>query len=157
MNRYVACLALIPVVALAACQDAKPVGAKTLPALYQAHDWEREPGKQVELAFAEGAIAILKPMTRPDAIAALQQAGYQCIYGEASDDYPDPAAQCTKSFATRACQMDWDITSTAEKGKVADVSVTFRRDCVGVDDDWPDKVRSPIDDQLAPAPNPKPS
>jgi hypothetical protein len=147
MIRYLALSAL----ALAACAPASPPMPKTLAGLYQAHDWQYEPGQKAEKDFAEAVIAIIKPMTRPDAIKALYDAGYECIYGEASDGYPEPAAQCTRSFATRACQMDWEIFSTADKGKVTDVSASFRRDCVGTDDDWPDKLNSPIDNQLAPS------
>ncbi|HVY88529.1 MAG TPA: hypothetical protein VG942_06650 [Hyphomonadaceae bacterium] len=153
MIRYIALATL----ALAACAPAKLAQPKTLADLYQAHDWQHEPGEKVEKEFAEAAMAILKPMTRADAITSLNAAGYECTYGEASDGYPDPAAQCTRSFATRACQMDWEIFSTADKGKVDEVTASFRRDCVGTEDDWPDKVNSPIDNQLAPAPAPTPT
>jgi hypothetical protein len=63
---------------------------------------------------------------------------------------------CSRSFATRRCQMDWEISSTADKGMVTWVDGAFRRDCVGLADDWPDQVKSAIDDQLAPAAPPAP-
>jgi hypothetical protein len=66
-------------------------------------------------------------------------------------------AVCTRSFATRACQMTWEIASTADKGRVKDVDGTFTRDCIGVANDWPEPVKSEIDDQLAPATPPKPN
>jgi hypothetical protein len=144
MIRYAAAFAL----ALAACSPSQPA---TLGELDQAHDWANEPGDKLNLAWAEGAIHILRDKSRPDAIKAITDAGFECIYGEAHEDYPDPMAVCTKSFATRACQMDWEIASTADKGKVDDVDASYKRDCVGTDKDWPDAVKSPIDDQLSPA------
>jgi hypothetical protein len=108
-------------------------------------------------ALAASARSILKPMSRPDAIKALNDAGYECTYGEASDAYPDPMAVCTRSFATRACQMTWEISSTADRGRVRDVDASFTRDCVGVADDWPAPVESAIDDQLAPGTPAKPN
>jgi hypothetical protein len=129
----------------------------TLEALTNAHDWRHEPGKAANDALNASARRILKPMSRSEAIDALRAAGYECIFGEASDSYPDPMAVCTRDFATRACQMTWEISSTADKGRVQDVDAEFTRDCVGVADDWPEPVKSAIDDQLAPATPPKPN
>jgi hypothetical protein len=123
---------------------------KTLADLEQAHDWQHEPGEALNAAFDAGAKAIIGKMSRSDAIDAIKAAGFECMFGEAHEDYPDPMAVCTKGFATRACQMDWEISSTAEKGMVDTVDGSFKRDCVGLNDDWPDKVKSAIDDQLAP-------
>lgn len=158
MNR----LALIAALMLAACtpasqtasapaEPAAPAQPADLKALDASHDWQNEAGEKLGAGFTAGAKAILGKMTRSDAIAALNEAGFECIYGEAHQDYPDPMAVCTKSFATRACQFDWEIASTADKGMVDEVTASFKRDCVGTDDDWPDKVKSAIDDQLAPA------
>jgi hypothetical protein len=157
MNR----LAVVAALALAACSPAappepspeaelagKPTNLKDLEAM---HDWQHEAGDKLNTAWTEGAKAILGKMSRTDAIKAINDAGFECIYGEAHQDYPDPMAVCTRSFATRACQMDWEISSTADKGMVDSVDGSFKRDCVGTDDDWPDKVNSPIDNQLAPA------
>jgi hypothetical protein len=155
-------VALIAALALAACtpaaqtasapaEPAAPVHPADLKALDAAHDWQNEPGERLNADFAAGAKAILGKMTRPDIIAAQNEAGFECTYGEAHQDYPDPMAVCTKSFATRACQFDWEIASTADKGMVDEVTASFKRDCVGADQDWPDKVKSAIDDQLAPA------
>lgn len=143
MIRYGSLLAL----ALAACQ---PQGPATLDALEQAHDWQHEAGDKLNADFDAGVKAILLKMKRPDAIEAITKAGFECVYGEAHQDYPDPMAVCTKEFATRACQMTWEISSTADKGMVDDADGAFKRDCVGTDDDWPDKVNSPIDNQIAP-------
>jgi hypothetical protein len=137
-----------------ATQPAQPADLKALDA---AHDWQHEPGEMLDADFRAGAVAILGKMSRPDAIAAINEAGFECIYGEAHQDYPDPMAVCTKSFATRACQFDWEIASTADKGMVDEVTTSFKRDCVGLDDDWPDKVKSAIDEQLAPQTPPSPA
>lgn len=134
-------------------EPAPPAAAATpadLKALEAAYEWQHTPGEKLNTDWNAGVKAILAKMSRPDAIAAIEAAGFSCIYGEAHADYPDPAAQCTRSFATRACQMDWEIFSTADKGMVNEVDGSFKRDCVGTDDDWPDKVNSAIDEQLAP-------
>lgn len=126
---------------------ATPVDLRTLETAY---DRQRENGDQLNRNWSAGVKTALGAMTRPDAIAAIEAAGFSCVYGEAHQDYPDPMAVCSRSFATRACQMDWEISSTADKGMVSAVDGSFRRDCVGTDDDWPDKVESAIDNQLAP-------
>ena len=148
--------ALVLALTLAACspQPAPAAGPATLKAIEEAHDWQHEPGEKLNAAFNDGAKAILMKLSRPDAIAAVNEAGFECTYGEAHETYPDPIAVCTRSFATRACQMDWEIWSTADKGKVDDAGASFKRDCVGTADDWPNKVESAIDSQLAPAPAP---
>jgi hypothetical protein len=161
--------ALLLATALTACSPAPAPPAAPIPApapdvtkpasldeLKQAHDWQHEPGEKLNAAWNDGAVALLGKLSRPDAITVIQAAGFECIYGEAHEDYPDPAAQCTRSFATRSCQMDWEIFSTAAKGMVDEVDGSFKRDCVGTDDDWPDKVVSDIDKQLAPVTPPPP-
>jgi len=158
-------LALIAALALAACtpapgtasppsEPAAPVQPADLKAIETAHNWQYEAGEALNADFEAGAKAILGKMTRADAIEAVNAAGFECTYGEAHADYPDPMAVCTRSFATRACQFDWEIASTADKGMVDAVTASFKRDCVGTDQDWPDTVESAIDDQLAPAPKP---
>jgi opacity protein-like surface antigen len=126
-------------------------GPRTLTELESAHDWQRGSGEKLNADWNTGVQGVLGKLSRPDAIAAIEGAGFACTYGEAHQDYPDPMAVCTRSFATRSCQMDWEISSTAEGGMVESVDGLFRRDCVGVDDDWPDEIRSAIDDQVAPA------
>ena len=125
-------------------------GPKTLGELEAAHDWQHGPGEKLNADWNTGVQGILGKLSRPDAIAAIEAAGFSCIYGEAHQDYPDPMAVCSRSFATRSCQMDWEISSTADKGMVTAVDGAYRRDCVGVADDWPDEIKSAIDDQLAP-------
>jgi hypothetical protein len=125
-------------------------GPAVLKELEAAYDWQHEPGDKLNVSWNDGVKAILGKLSRPDAIAAINEAGFECTYGEAHEKYPDPMAVCTRSFATRACQMDWEISSTADKGMVDEVDGTFKRDCVGTDDDWPDKIESAIDNQLAP-------
>ena len=168
MNRFAFLAAAgFSALALTACSPkapepvAPPAGQAAAPAslkdLEAAYDWQHEPGEKANAAWNDGVKAIIGKMSRPDAIAAIEAAGFECIYGEAHQDYPDPMAVCTRSFATRACQMDWEISSTAEKGMVDEADGTFKRDCVGTDDDWPDKIKSAIDDQLAPATPPAPA
>ncbi len=141
--------------ALAAC--AAPTPAPTPPApvslsaLEAAHDWQWESGKALDAAWRHGVAALFGGMSRPAAIAAITAAGFECAYGEAHPDYPDPMAVCTRSFATRRCQMNWEISTTADRGMVHEVGGAFTRDCVGVIDDWPREVTSAIDNQLAPA------
>jgi len=145
-------LGLILALSLAACQGGTQ--PKTLSEIDQAHEWQRTPGAELNASFSNGVKHVLMAMSREDAIAAVKAEGYECIYGEGNEDYPEPAAQCTKSFATRACQMDWEIFLTSDPkkpGKVDDVDGSYMRDCVGTKDDWPEKKVSPIDDQLAPA------
>jgi hypothetical protein len=129
-------------------------GPKTLAELESAHDWQHGAGEKLNADWNTGVQAILGKLSRPEAIAAIEAAGFACIYGEAHQDYPDPMAVCSRSFATRSCQMDWEISSTADKGMVDEVDGAYRRDCVGVADDWPEPVKSAIDEQLAPGPTP---
>jgi len=137
----------------AAAELAAPVNLKSLEA---AHDWPDGDGASLNASWDAGVKALLSKMSRPDAIGAITGAGFECTYGEAHEDYPEPMAVCGRSFATRACQMDWEIASTADKGMVDEVDGIFTRDCVGVDRDWPEPKKSAIDGQLAPATPPVP-
>lgn len=148
-------------VLLSACSPAPPsepaaTPAATTPADLKAletmHDWQTESGDKLNADWDAGVKNLLGKMSRSGIISAVESAGFACTYGEAHPDYPDPMAVCTRSFATRACQMDWEISSTAENGMVDEVDGMFTRDCVGVDRDWPEPKASAIDDQLAPAP-----
>ena len=102
----------------ASCSSApeEPTGPApaSLSALQEAHDWQWEAGRELDAAWKRGVTALLRPMSRPNAISAIEQAGFTCTYGEAHETYPDPMAVCTRSFATRRCQMDWEISSTAD-------------------------------------------
>lgn len=142
-------LGLLMVLGACALGPTNP-GPKTLTALQAAHDWQYGPGQQLNADWAAGVQGILGALPRDKAIATIKAAGFECIYGEAHENYPDPMAVCTRAFATRRCQMDWEIASTADNGVVNWVDGEFRRDCVGLDDDWPDQVKSVIDDQVAP-------
>lgn len=138
--------------AVAACMHEGP-RAQSLDELHTGHGWHSEDGKALDRAYAAEVARILVPMRREGALSALGLAGYECIYGEAHTDYPEPAAQCTYSFATRACQMDWEVFLTSDPampGGIETLDGAFRRDCVGTDRDWPVAVRSAIDDGLAP-------
>lgn len=135
---------------IAGCSNPAGGGATPLVDAMSEPDWQALHGAEAAEAFERIAENRLTKLTRTEAIEDLRAAGFECIFGEAHPDYPDPAAQCTRSFATRACQMDWEIFSTAEQGRVADVDASFTRDCVGTDRDWPEPKESAIDDQLAP-------
>jgi len=161
MNRIALIAALAAIsTGLAACAPKEPQAAAPatpesaapadLKALEQAHDWQHEPGEALNKAWNDQSKAMLMKLSRPDAIKLINDAGFECTYGEAHQDYPDPMAVCTRSFATRSCQMDWEVWSTADKGHTNDAGGEFKRDCVGVADDWPEPIKSAIDDQLAP-------
>lgn len=149
MRAGFACL-LVAALASACAHD---VGrAQSLDQLHVMHDWASGDGKGLEAAYKADIQSLLVPQKRAGALSALQAAGYECVFGEAHEDYPEPAAQCTYSFATRACQMDWEVFLTSEPavpGGIETLDAGFTRDCVGVDRDWPVAVKSPIDDQLA--------
>ena len=138
---------IVLALALGACA---PPPHATLEDLHQAHNWDMEPGADLSAAYEQGARAILLGLSRPDDHELMRDAGYECQFGEAHQTYPDPMAQCTRSFATRACQLDWVIYTTVDKGRVDHVSTVFTRDCVGTDRDWPEPINSAIDDQVAP-------
>jgi hypothetical protein len=91
--------------------------------------------------------SVLRQMGKADTIRVIREAGFACTYSEPNEQRGGPTAVCSRSFATRTCQMDWVITTTANTGAV---DGSFKRDCVGADNDWPDNVVSEIDSQLAP-------
>lgn len=122
----------------------------TLADLQNYRDWTNGDASAHAAAFSADAKRVISPMSRAQTIDAFAAAGYECMYGEAHADYPDPAQVCKREFATRACQMTWEIMTTADKGMTTDVTTEFVRDCVGTDMDWPHAIESPIDDQLAP-------
>jgi hypothetical protein len=140
---------------LAACQGGtRPA---TLEEVSQAVEWQGTPGAEADATFNKLVRRILMAKRRAESITAMEAAGYVCTYGEAHENYPEPAAVCTRSFATRACQMDWEIMITSDPrlpGKVQEAAGSFTRDCVGLGNDWPEPHDSAIDDQLAPAPPP---
>jgi hypothetical protein len=148
MKPYLIAAALL----LGACASDGP---KTLQESQSAHTWHSDNGKSLNAAFVADARRSLKGTTRAEALDLVKAAGYECQFGEAHENYPDPMAVCTRSFATRACQMDWEVSMTADKGKTKDVDASFTRDCVGTDLDYPEKKKSAIDDQLAPPSLPK--
>lgn len=149
MRRVLAGLAAL---AVAACahHGGKP---QTISEMHQRHDWQHDPGERLYAALAKDVSRIARKAGRAGMLSQLQAEGYECLYGEAHEDYPEPAAVCTRSFATRACQFDWQVTLTSDPARADSVDATdvdFRRDCVSASDDWPEPVASEIDDQLAP-------
>jgi len=148
---------IVAVMALGACAQEVPVeaAAKTIADVHQQGDWQWAPGEALQAGLAAQVSRIGRDAGRAALIAELQEAGYECIYGEAHEDYPEPAAQCTRSFATRACQFDWEVFVTSDAARPDSVETndtSFRRDCVGTGQDWPEVVKSAIDAQLAPPP-----
>ncbi len=148
---------VMAVMALGACAHEAPVeaAAKTIADMHQEGDWQHGAGEALQAGLAAEVSRIGQDEGRAALIAELQAAGYECIYGEAHEDYPEPAAQCSRSFATRACQMDWEVFVTSDPAvpdSVDTADTAYRRDCVGTADDWPEAMKSAIDDQLAPPP-----
>ena len=147
---------IVAVLVLGACAQQAPVApaAKTIAEVHQEGDWQWAPGEALQAGLAEQVSRIGRDEGRAALIAELQAAEYECIYGEAHEEYPEPAAQCTRSFATRACQFDWEVFVTSDPAvpdSVETADTSFRRDCVGTEQDWPEAAASTIDDQLAPA------
>lgn len=139
---------------LGACAHGTPEPT-TVAELHQQHTWQHEPGAELLAAMEKQVDRIARREGRAATLAQLDEAGYECTYGEAHADYPEPMAVCTRSFASRACQFDWEVSLTSDPkvpGSVDETGAGFKRDCVGTGDDWPEPVKSAIDDQLAPAP-----
>lgn len=146
-------LALL-IVAACAYGGAAP---QTVGEIHQANDWQHGEGEQLQAALTRDFARIAHEAGRAATLAQIQAAGYECSYGEGHEDYPEPAAVCAYSFATRACQMDWELSLTSDPARPDSVDWTdavFRRDCAGTADDWPEPVASEIDLQLAPMASP---
>lgn len=149
MRLLVICAAAL---VLGACASAagRP---KTIAEMHQASEWQHEAGEALAASMAKDVSRLARANGRAATLAQLGEAGYECQYGEAHEDYPEPMAVCTRSFATRACQFDWEVSITSDPAKpdsVTEADTGFTRDCVGTEDDWPVPVNSAIDDQLAP-------
>ena len=121
----------------------------SLSTLIAAYDWQYESGEELNAAWNTGTKKLLGKMSQSDVIRVIQEAGFSCTSGESQKNHPEPTAVCASGFATRDCQINWEIASTSAKGKVQ-VDGSFKRDCALADRDWPDKVNSAIDDGLAP-------
>jgi hypothetical protein len=147
-------LVLVLAAALGACAHGM-AGPKTVTELHEQHVWQHEPGAELMAAMETGVSRIAHREGRAATLAQLAEAGYECTYGEAHADYPEPMAVCTRSFASRACQFNWEVWLTSNPKKpdsVDSAGAGFRRDCVGLADDFPEPIKSAIDDQLAPPP-----
>jgi hypothetical protein len=116
----------------------------TVADIASAHDWQNEPGASLNAGFQADMLRLLKGLAPESAAATLREAQYECEVGDAT--------ACNRSFATRACQMDWTVAFPTNGGAIRAVAANFRRDCVGRTGDWPEARNSAIDDQVAPAP-----
>lgn len=161
-------LLALAVFALAACSPApppapaassppSPAGPKTLGDLAMAYEWRTADAAKLSATLKADATRILKPLKRSETITAFAEAGYQCMYGEASDGYPDPMQVCKRSFGTPECQLDWEISTTAAKGMTDEVDASFTRDCIGTDRDYPEPKTGDMDKNLATPSFPAPS
>lgn len=133
---------------LSACATAGPA---SLADIDGASNWNLDDGDALAFRFQRDMRRLLGGRAVGDAIGDLSVAGYECATGEAGDGHPDPTSVCTKSFATRACQLDWRVDLAPRNSLVDGVETGFTRDCVGKDRDWPEAKAPAIDDQLAPA------
>ena len=140
-----ACLA-----AVIACAGCASSAGPTFADRQAGKDWNNGEATSLARGFDRDARRSLDGLTVADALSSLRNAGYECATGEAHEHHPDPMSVCEKSFATRACQLDWTVALTPRDAKVREVETSFERDCVGVDRDFPAPKRSAIDDQLAP-------
>ena len=150
-------VAVLLVAGLGACATGK-LKPQTILEMHQTNDWAHERGEKLYAALANDVSRIARKNGRAATLAQLGEAGYECQFGEGHEDYPEPAAVCTRSFATRACQFDWDVTVTSDPKRpdsIYTTDVDFRRDCVSTGLDWPEPVVSAIDDGLAPAEPPR--
>ncbi|MEQ1929915.1 MAG: hypothetical protein ABL957_05200 [Parvularculaceae bacterium] len=139
--------AMVGPCALGACQTPGPA---TFADLDRAYDWNLDDGDALASSFERDLRRLLLGRNIGDALQQLRGAGYDCETGEAHERHPDPLSVCTKSFATRACQLDWRAELQPEQDAVRSVDAGFSRDCVGVNRDFPGEQRSAIDDQLTP-------
>lgn len=124
-------LVVLAVLALEACAH-DPHKPQTVAEVHQWYDWRHERGEKLYVALANDFSRIARRDGRAAAIAQLGEAGYECQYGEAHEDYPEPAVQCTRSFATRACQFDWEVFVTSDPAipdSVETADTGFRRLC----------------------------
>jgi hypothetical protein len=137
---------------LAACQT--PGGAASVQEAVSASggsNWNLDDADALSNRFKRDMRRLLVGRELDGALQELRSAGFECATGEGHEDHPDPMSVCTKSFATRACQLDWSVDLAPRNAVIDSVDTVFTRDCVGVDRDFPEEKRSAIDDQLAPA------
>jgi len=112
----------------------------SLESLAKAHDWRHDKGEALNLAFLHEARRILQPMSHQDAIKALQKAGYDCTLGPAAANQPESAVLCMRATTAHACQMGWEVFSTAHSGHLMEVDASFTRSCRNAADSWPIKL-----------------
>jgi hypothetical protein len=130
--------------ALVACASApRP---DSIAAVASAHDWGNAQGADLNAAYQADMTRLLKGLDPAAAATALKDAQYECDVGDAT--------VCKRSFATRACQMDWSVAYPTNSLRIPAVSASFRRDCIGRTGDWPVAKDSAIDDQVAAPPRP---
>ena len=97
------------VVAACAHDSGKP---QTVREMHQIHDWQHDRGARLYAALANDVSRIARKAGRAGTLAQLQAEGYGCFYGEAHEDYPEPAAVCSRSFASCARFSWWSPVSS---------------------------------------------
>jgi hypothetical protein len=122
--------------------------------LMKSRTWRSEDGKLLQEWFDAEAKRLMMPMTRAQTVDQFAAAGWSCMYGEGSEDYPDPVQVCSLSFATPECQLDWELMTTADKGRTTGVGSLFRRGCIGVERDWPERKTGEMNENIATPPTP---
>jgi hypothetical protein len=139
-------VAAVSLVMAAAC--AHGPAPQSVEDLNRGLNWSMDPGAKLAASLQRDMSRMLKGRNTGDALSLLAAGGYECATGEGG-----MTSVCTRSFATRACQLDWTTTLSATEGTVRKVDAAFVRDCVtGGAGDWPVEKKSAIDDQLAPPP-----
>jgi hypothetical protein len=128
-----------------------PDSAAALAELAATEDWANADPVKATIAFETGVRRALAPLSAPAASEALASAGYTCRDATPQEREQSLAQVCTREFATRACQMTWEVKAPADLSAADVIIADFQRDCVGTERDWPHAVASAIDDQLAPA------
>ena len=70
----------------------------------------------------------------------LQKAGYDCTQGPATADQPESTTLCMRATTAHACQMGWEVFSSAHSGHMMEVDASFTRNCSNTADSWPVKL-----------------
>lgn len=114
---------------------------KSLDEIHSGPDWRQEKGETLAANYQRDMARWARGRPPVALRSELIAAKFECAEG---------SAVCTRMFSTRACQTDWRVELPAATG--GKVMTRFTRECVGLDNDWPEPRRSALDDQLARSP-----